>query len=84
MNSEPTTHLVKLKSRFSAAERTMAFQFEKPANFAFRPGQWIDSTLPSKRAPKDMRKELTLKGENTCPLPTCPLKHGHRASGKNA
>jgi ferredoxin-NADP reductase len=45
MNSEPTTHLVKLKSRFSAAEHTMAFQFEKPANFAFRPGQWIDITL---------------------------------------
>jgi ferredoxin-NADP reductase len=45
MNSEPTTHLVKLKSRFPAAERTMAFQFEKPANFAFRPGQWIDITL---------------------------------------
>ena len=23
----------------------MAFQFEKPANFVFRPGQWIDITL---------------------------------------
>ena len=23
----------------------MAFQFEKPANFTFRPGQWIDITL---------------------------------------
>jgi ferredoxin-NADP reductase len=26
-------------------ERTMAFQFEKPANFIFRAGQWIDITL---------------------------------------
>jgi ferredoxin-NADP reductase len=45
MSSEPTTYLVKLKNRFPAAERTMAFQFEKPANFIFRPGQWIDITL---------------------------------------
>ena len=41
----PTTSLVKLKNRFPVAERTMAFQFEKPANFTFRPGQWIDITL---------------------------------------
>jgi len=45
MSREPTTYLVKLKNRFSVAERTMAFQFEKPANFIFRPGQWIDITL---------------------------------------
>jgi ferredoxin-NADP reductase len=45
MSSEPTTYLVKLKNRFSVAERTTAFQFEKPANFIFRPGQWIDITL---------------------------------------
>jgi ferredoxin-NADP reductase len=34
-----------LKNRFSVAERTTAFQFEKPTNFIFRPGQWIDITL---------------------------------------
>lgn len=45
MSNEPTTHLVKVKNRFPVAERTMAFQFEKPANFIFRPGQWIDITL---------------------------------------
>jgi ferredoxin-NADP reductase len=45
MSSEPTTYLVKLKNRFPVAERTMAFQFEKPENFVFRPGQWIDITL---------------------------------------
>jgi hypothetical protein len=56
MSSEPTTYVVKLKNRFPVAERTMAFQFEKPENFVFRPGQWIDiscSILP-KRTPKAM------------------------------
>lgn len=41
----PTTILTKLKNRFSVAERTTAFQFEKPVRFVFRPGQWIDITL---------------------------------------
>src|SRR5690348_2947826 len=45
MSSQPTTYLAKLKNRFSVAERTTAFQFEKPTNFIFRPGQWIDITL---------------------------------------
>ncbi len=43
--SGPSTYLVKLTNRFPVAERTMAFQFEKPANFAFKAGQWIDITL---------------------------------------
>jgi ferredoxin-NADP reductase len=43
----PTTILVKLKSRFSVAERTKALQFEKPSGFIFKPGQWIDITLLS-------------------------------------
>ncbi|MDX9833796.1 MAG: FAD-dependent oxidoreductase [Desulfobulbus sp.] len=38
-------YLVKLKKRFFVAERTMAFQFERPPGFSFRPGQWIDLTL---------------------------------------
>jgi ferredoxin-NADP reductase len=42
-------YLVKLKKRFLIAERTMAFQFEKPAGFTFRPGQWIDVTLLNPR-----------------------------------
>src|SRR3984893_5708253 len=45
MRREPTTYVVKLKNRFPVAERTMAFQFEKPANFVFKAGQWIDITL---------------------------------------
>ncbi len=45
MSTETKTYVVKLKNRFLVAERTMAFQFEKPANFTFKPGQWIDITL---------------------------------------
>ena len=45
MSSESTNYVGKLKNRFPVAERTMAFQFEKPANLIFRPGQWIDITL---------------------------------------
>jgi len=40
-----TTYLVKLKDRRQVAERTMAFQFEKPEGFAFKAGQSIDMTL---------------------------------------
>ena len=40
-----TTYLVKLKDRCQVAERTMAFQFEKPEGFAFKAGQSIDMTL---------------------------------------
>ena len=45
MSSEPISYLVELKNRFSVAEGTTAFQLEKPTNFTFRPGQWIDITL---------------------------------------
>ncbi len=41
----PATYLVKLKNRFSIAEGTMAFQFEKPGRFSFRAGQSVDITL---------------------------------------
>jgi ferredoxin-NADP reductase len=40
-----TTYLVKLHDRRLVAERTMAFQFEKPEGFAFKAGQFIDMTL---------------------------------------
>lgn len=43
--TDTPNYLVKLKKRFLVAERTMAFQFEKPTGFTFRPGQWIDITL---------------------------------------
>ena len=45
MSSKQATYLVKVTNRFPVAERTMAFQFEKPAHFIFRPGQWIDITM---------------------------------------
>lgn len=35
----------KLKNRKEVAERTMAFQFEKPENWIFKAGQFIDITL---------------------------------------
>lgn len=45
MSAETTTYLVKLKNRFPVAERTLAFQLEKPVGFIFKPGQWTDITL---------------------------------------
>ena len=39
------THMVKLTSRESVAEGTMAFRFEKPKEFQFTPGQYVDVTL---------------------------------------
>jgi ferredoxin-NADP reductase len=40
-----TTYLLKLQNRCDVAERTMAFQFEKPEGFTFKAGQFIDMTL---------------------------------------
>jgi ferredoxin-NADP reductase len=39
------TCLIKLTSRQEVSEQTMAFRFEKPASFAFTPGQAIEVTL---------------------------------------
>lgn len=41
-----TTFVVKLKGREQVAERTLALRLEKPAGFTFKPGQYIDVTLP--------------------------------------
>jgi ferredoxin-NADP reductase len=41
--------LAKLRERREVAERTMAFCFEKPANFTFIPGQFVDITLQNPR-----------------------------------
>ncbi len=40
-----TAYLVKLRDRHRVAERTMAFQLEKPEGFTFKAGQSIDVTL---------------------------------------
>ena len=39
------TFMTKLKSREEVAERIMAFRFEKPANWTFTAGQFVDVTL---------------------------------------
>ena len=44
-SSAPAKYSTRLRDRFPVAERTMAFQFDKPAGFVFRPGQWMDITL---------------------------------------
>lgn len=41
-----TTHTVKLIERAEIAHGTMAFHFEKPSGFGFKPGQAIDVVLP--------------------------------------
>lgn len=40
-----TAHNVLLKGRDEIADRTMAFHFQKPARFSFKPGQAIDLVL---------------------------------------
>jgi len=45
--AKPTPdYSVKLVSREEVAEGTMAFHFEKPRGFDFKPGQYADMTLP--------------------------------------
>lgn len=41
----PNMYQVKLTKRYEVAERTMAFQFEKPEGFTFKAGQFVDMTL---------------------------------------
>jgi ferredoxin-NADP reductase len=43
--AESSKVLIKLKDRQEIAEGTFAFYFEKPANFKFTPGQFVDITL---------------------------------------
>ena len=45
--SGPAQYLVKLRKRTEVAERTTAFAFEKPANFVFKAGQFLEFTLTS-------------------------------------
>jgi ferredoxin-NADP reductase len=46
MTTVDTTAGVTLRARQEIAEGTMAFHFEKPPGFAFKPGQAIDLVLP--------------------------------------
>lgn len=43
--ANPTVYQVRLTKRYEVAERTMAFQFEKPEGFTFKAGQSVDMTL---------------------------------------
>lgn len=43
--ANPTVRQVRLTKRYEVAERTMAFQFEKPEGFTFKAGQSVDMTL---------------------------------------
>jgi ferredoxin-NADP reductase len=45
--SGPAQYLVKLRKRTEVAEGTKAFSFEKPANFMFKAGQFLEFTLMS-------------------------------------
>ena len=45
MTTTASTHTARLIKREEVAEGTTAFHFAKPADFQFRPGQFIDMTL---------------------------------------
>src|SRR5665811_2381362 len=45
--SGPAQYLVKLRKRTEVAEGTKAFYFEKPVNFMFKAGQFLEFTLMS-------------------------------------
>lgn len=66
MSTETTNYLIKLKDRISVADRTMAFLFEKPAGFIFKPGQWVDITLP---APSETDAEGNVRGFSIASAP---------------
>jgi len=41
----PSNYIVKLQNRYEVADRTMAFQFARPAGFTFKAGQFMEITL---------------------------------------
>ena len=45
LHIEPSTYQIKLTQRREVAERTVAFYFERPADFTFKAGQFIDLML---------------------------------------
>ena len=57
-----TTYLLKLQDRYEVAERTMAFEFEKPEAFVFKAGQAIDMTLinPSETDAEGNRRTFSI------------------------
>ncbi len=57
-----STYEVTLKGREEIAEGTMAFHFEKPAGFSFKPGQAIDVVLvePPTTDPQSARHTFSI------------------------
>jgi ferredoxin-NADP reductase len=71
--AEPSTQeatwpifMSKLKNRKEVAERTMAFQFEKPAHWTFKAGQFVDITLPN---PPETDAEGNTRGFSIASVP---------------
>ena len=56
---QPTTYQVQLKSRREVAEKTVAFYFEKPTNFLFQAGQFIDLIFPDQQSGQAEEKQRT-------------------------
>ena len=54
--------ICKLKSRQVVAEGTMAFHFEKPTGWTFKPGQYVDITLldPSETDSEGNERSLSI------------------------
>jgi ferredoxin-NADP reductase len=49
------TYSLRLKDKYELADRTVAFVFEKPEDFAFQAGQYVVMTLPKLLFPDDRR-----------------------------
>ena len=49
------TYAIKLTGKYEVADQTMAFVFEKPADFAFKAGQYVVMTLPELAFPDTRR-----------------------------
>lgn len=78
-----TTYLVKLKERRQVAERSMAFQFEKPECFTFTAGQSVDLTLmnPSETDARfPLRVHLRRSASNRDP----DARYGVQAGSRNS
>lgn len=50
-----TNYSLQLKDSYEIADQTMAFVFEKPADFTFQAGQYVVMTLPTLLFPDDRR-----------------------------
>ena len=73
-------YFLKLHSRREVADRTMAFEFDKPAGFGFKAGQFVEIAWSIQRRPtqREMRAHSRLRAllmKNTwCSLPDCGIR----------